>query len=293
MDLAALADFNLVITHGGFGKASRASGRPKATLSRRVMELEASLGVRLLDRGSRSLRLTDEGRALHAGTEGPLSEIAAVGASIGAELAPPRGRLRISAPSALAHHALGRIAADFSKLYPEVQLDIAADDRFVDLIEDGYDLVIRANPRPDETLVGRCFRRDQFFVVASPSLRFPLPANDPDIALPVPAVMLATNPDTGLWRMTRDGEIFDLLPDSRLRLSSILMVRDAVLSGVGAALLPRWLVADDISAGRLTCWGVSDRTVSVWALYASRRHVSRKITAFVQFLCDAFADAPA
>src|SRR5690242_20931244 len=75
MDLPALVVFNLVATHGGFGRASRASGKPKATLSRKVSELEASLGVRLIDRGSRTLRLTDEGRALHERTIGPLAEI--------------------------------------------------------------------------------------------------------------------------------------------------------------------------------------------------------------------------
>jgi DNA-binding transcriptional LysR family regulator len=288
MDLSALADFNLVVTHGGFGKASRASGRPKATLSRRVMELEESLGVRLLDRGYRVLRLTDEGRALHARTEELLNEIVQAGAAIGERSAQPRGRLRVSAPSALAHHMLGRLAADFTGLYPEVRLEVTADDRFVDLIEEGYDLVIRANPRPDETLVGRCIRRDQFVVVAPPSLAFPSSSGN-ETSVSVPAILLAASADTDPWRVVREGQTFDLLPDARLRLSSILMVREAVLSGVGAALLPRWLVAEDIAADRLACWGVSDRDVAVWALYASRRHVSRKITAFVELLCAAFA----
>ncbi|HEV2676135.1 MAG TPA: LysR substrate-binding domain-containing protein [Aliidongia sp.] len=290
MDLLALADFNLVASHGGFGRASRASGRPKATLSRRVMELEESLGVRLLERGARSLRLTEEGSTLYARTEGLLSEIAEVGATIGAGLARPRGRLRVSAPVLLAHAALGRIAADFIVAYPEVRLEITADDRFVDPVEEGYDLVIRVNPRPDHELVGRCFIRDQLVVAAPASLARP-PSDDPDIGVPVPAVLLATAPEGTIWRL-QDGERSRiLLPDPILRVSSFMMVRDAIRAGAGAAQLPRFLIRDDLAAGRLVSWGVSDRSVEIWALHTSRRLESPKVSAFMQFLCDAFPDA--
>ena len=94
MDLQALSDFNLVAAHGGFGRASRASGLPKATLSRRISKLEQSLGVRLIERGSRSLRLTDEGRALREPTDGLLSEIAEAGEAVALGASTLRGRLR-------------------------------------------------------------------------------------------------------------------------------------------------------------------------------------------------------
>jgi len=113
MDLPALADFNLVATHGGFGRASRNCGRPKATLSRKVSELEAALGVRLIERGSHTLRLTDEGRALHELTRGPLGEIADAGQAVAAGASVPRGRLRVSAPIVLAHVLLPRIAVSW------------------------------------------------------------------------------------------------------------------------------------------------------------------------------------
>src|ERR1700752_1366015 len=97
MDLLAIADFNLVASHGGVGRASRATGRPKATLSRRVVELEESLGVRLFERGKGNLRLTEEGRALHERTTVLLSEIVQVTEDIASRTARPRGRLRVSA----------------------------------------------------------------------------------------------------------------------------------------------------------------------------------------------------
>jgi DNA-binding transcriptional LysR family regulator len=173
MDLQALADFNLVAAHGGFGRASRASGRAKATLSRRVAELEQSLGVRLIERGSQSLRLTDEGRALHERTSGPLSDIAEAGEAVVLGASTPRGRLRVSAPVLLAHVAFGRIGARFAHAFPDVQLEIVAEDRLVDPVEDGYDLVIRINPSPDERLVGRRFLHDELLVVAHPDQQRP------------------------------------------------------------------------------------------------------------------------
>lgn len=285
MDLLALADFNLVASHGGFGRASRASGRPKATLSRRVMELEESLGVRLLERGQRTLRLTEEGSTLYARTEGLLSEVSEVGAAIAGGLTRPRGRLRVSAPLLFAHLALGRIAADFIAAYPEVRLEVTADDRFVDLVGEGYDVVIRVNPSPDQDLVGRCFVRDQLLIVAPASLARPPWGDAPDTPVPIPAVLLSSAPEGAVWRCS-DGQ--PLAPDPVLRLSSLVMVHDAVRAGAGAALLPPSIVRDDLASGRLVTWGKSDRAVAMWALHTSRRLASSKVQAFVQFLCDAF-----
>lgn len=285
MNLGALTDFNLVALHGGFGKASRASGRPKATLSRRVMELEESLGVRLLERGARAFRLTDDGKLLHARTEGLLGEIDEVGKSLGSGQASPRGTLRISSPLLFTHVAMGRLAAEFVRRYPQVNIEVTTEDRMVDLVEENYDLVIRTNPRPDSDLVGRCFLRDRMLVVAAPSLK------KPKAGAPVPAVMLASMRDAA-WH-AHDGKTeSEFVPAPVLRLSSILIVRDATLAGAGAALLPLSLVRADVAEGRLVSWGeVAQRSVEVWVLHTSRRLVSSKVSAFVQFLCDAFPDA--
>src|ERR1041384_4490659 len=115
MDLLALAVFNLVASHGGFGRAARASGRPKATLSRRVAELERSLGLRLFERGARILKLTEEGRALHERTGALLAELDETAAAIASGGAKPRGRLRISAPLLFSQIAMGKLAAEFAR----------------------------------------------------------------------------------------------------------------------------------------------------------------------------------
>jgi DNA-binding transcriptional LysR family regulator len=284
-----LTDFNLVAAHGGLGRASRASGQPKATLSRHIAELEDSLGLRLLERGSRSLRLTEEGAALHARTEGLLREIAEAGETIGTGVGRPRGRLRVSAPVLFAHVALGRIAAGFIAAYPEVQLEIIAEDRFVDPIEEGFDVVIRINPAPDDRLIGRCFLHDETLVVASPSIARPSFA--PGNAARIPAVVQNIVAAGTTWRIRNEAQVADLMPDAVLRLSSLVMVRDAVLAGAGAARLPRSMVAGDLAAGRLSCWGVvEDRPVSAWVLHVSRRLVSSRVTAFISALVAAYPD---
>lgn len=168
MDLLALTDFNLVARHGGFGKAARAAGRPKATLSRRVAELEAALGLRLFERGASALKLTEEGRALSEQTGQLLTELEETAVSIASGGDHPRGRLRISAPLLFAQAAMGKIGAAFALQYPDVRLEVVVEDRAVDMIEEAYDLVIRVNPQPDANLVGRAFLRDQQVVVAAP-----------------------------------------------------------------------------------------------------------------------------
>ena len=292
MDLQALSDFNLVAVHGGFGRASRISGRPKATLSRRVAELEQSLGVRLIERGSQSLRLTDEGRALHERTYGPLSEIAEAGEAVVLGASSPRGRLRVCAPVVIAHVAFGRIGARFALAYPDVQLEIVAEDRKVDPVEDGYDLVIRVDPSPDDRLVGRRFLNDERLIVAHPDLPAPVrDENEPGVRA-VKAVLLSTMPPDITWRLRMDrGTDIVLRPEPILRLSSLLMVRDAVLAGAGAAMLPKLLVADDVASGRLALWGtLAGPPVELWALQSSRRLVGAKVRAFLDVVEKAFPE---
>ena len=118
MNLMALADFNAVAIHGGFGPAGRALDRPKATLSRHVAELEDELGVRLIERGSRRMRLTEDGIALHERTRGLLAELEEAGDVVASRAPVARGRLRISAPIVFAHVVLCRIAARFALAYP-------------------------------------------------------------------------------------------------------------------------------------------------------------------------------
>jgi len=283
MDLLGLADFILVARHGGFGKAARAAGRPKATLSRRVAELEASLGMRLVERGARMLKLTEEGRALHQRAGALLNELDETTTAIAAGGDKPRGRLRISAPLLFSQTAIGRLAASFALKHPDVRLEVTTEDRAVDMVEEGYDLVIRVNPNADNSLVGRVFLRDRLVVVAPAEVRHP----KDDAAVPV--VVRGPLRQENTWTMTTNAGPTKIKVEPVLGLSSLLNVRDAVRAGVGAARLPISLVSGDIAAGKLEIWGdVQDSEIGLWALYPSRRLLNARVSAFLDHLKSSF-----
>lgn len=288
MDLLALADFNLVARHGGFGKAARAAGRPKATLSRRVAELEASLDLRLFERGSRSLKLTAEGSALFERTGVLLTELDETAKAIASGGQRPRGRLRISAPLLFSQTVMGKLAAGFLCKYPEVRLEITTEDRAVDMIEETYDLVIRVNPNPDASLVGRIFLRDRLIVVASPDLP---PPTGHDA---VPAVTRGSLGQSEIWEVATPSGPSSIAVEPVLSLSSFVMIRDAVRLGVGAARLPLSLASPDLAAGRLVSWGdVIGYETALWVLYPTRRLLNARVSAFLDYLKAAFPQGTA
>lgn len=281
MDLLALADFTLVARHGGFGAASRATRRPKATLSRRVGALEAALDLRLFERGRRDLKLTEEGRALFERAGALLTELEETATSIASGSSQVRGRLRISAPLLFSQTAMGRLAAKFAKAHPEMRLEVTTDDRSVDMIEEGYDLVIRVNPAPDEALVGRSFLHDRLVVVGGPDMLRP-------VGMTVPAVVRDAESARNWKAVGPDGPVVIEI-EPVLRLSSLFMIRDAVRAGGGAARLPLSLALGDITSGRMTFWGdVAGSDISLWALYPSRRLLSARVSAFLELLRQSF-----
>lgn len=290
MDLLALADFNLVATHGGFGRASRATGRPKATLSRRVAELEAAIGVSLIDRSTRSLRLTEAGINLSSQSGRLLAQIDLLGTTISECSETPRGRLRISAPVVFANLALSAIAAKFVQDYPEVEIEIVADERYVVPIEEGFDIVVRANPAPDEQMMGRVVITDERLVVAPPGIPKPIPDGQDLTPIYVNAVLLASASYNDIWRFG-ENPVAEVRPKPVLRLSSLSMVHQAILAGAGAGILPRMLVSQDLKSGRLVNWGaLRDGHLALWALHSSGRLASAKIRLFLDYLTDCFPD---
>jgi len=284
MDLLALADFTLVARHGGFGKAARAARRPKATLSRRVAELEAALDLRLFERGRRDLKLTEEGRALFERAGALLTELEETATAIASGSERVRGRLRISAPLLFSQTAMGRLTAEFARAYPEVRLEVTTEDRPVDMIEEGYDLVIRVDPAQDEALVGRPFLRDRLVVVAAPGLP-KMPGKS------VSALVRGIDAARSWTAVTPTGPM-EIEIEPVLRLASLVMIRDAVRAGAGVARLPLSLVLGDISAGRLANWGdVAGSDIALWALYPSRRLLNARVSAFLDHLRGAFPRA--
>lgn len=284
MNLNALIDFTLVASNEGLGKASRASGISKATLSRRISELEEQMGVRLVERSARGLKLTEAGQMLMARTEGPLVEVAEAMAAARDGVSTPRGRLRIASPVLFSQLAMGRIGAEFCTAYPEVEIEVVAEDRMVDLVEEQFDVAIRTNPKPDSSLVGRCFAKDRLVVVAAPAVPMPIPG----AIRQVPSIVASSFQPT-TWNLD-DGQLL-LEPIPKLRFSSFLMIRDAAIAGAGAALIPQSIAWNQLARGELVQWGtVSGAEAELWVLHTSRRLAAPKVRAFVDFMCARYPD---
>ncbi|BAV50993.1 LysR family transcriptional regulator [Mesorhizobium loti] len=180
------------------------------------------------------------------------------------------------------HHSCGIAVAIGALKYPEVTLEVTTEDRPVDMIEEGYDLVIRVNPDPDESLVGRAFLRDRLVVVASPDL----PRTTRERA--APGVARGAG-ELQTWHIKTQGGRSTITIEPVLVLSTLIMVRDAVRAGVGAGRLPVSLVAHDLADGTLVNWGDIDGSeISLWTLYPSRRLLSARVSAFLGFLKQAF-----
>lgn len=295
MKLSALADFHRIAAAGSLGRASRESGRPKATLSRQIRQLEESLGLRLVERGPGGLQLTREGQALYEETRAPLRDIEDTGRRLASGQAQLRGLLRVSAPVLFSEIAGARLATDFVQRFPGVQLEWVTSDRPLDLVDEGIDVVIRVNPAPASELVGRCFARDAMLLVAAPSVAAgtgsDIEGHPPDA---VPAVVMSGGPsalEPSVWQVDVNGSSKRIIPDYKLRLSSFSMIAAAVRAGAGAALLPRSLVRADVASGALVVWGAyPERSVELWVLHRSRRLASRKVSAFVDFVYESFPD---
>jgi DNA-binding transcriptional LysR family regulator len=166
--------------------------------------------------------------------------------------------------------------------HPDVRLEVTTEDRAVDMVEEGYDLVIRVNPAPDESLVGRPFLRDRLVVVASPKLVRPTET-------PVPVVVRGAGDQPTSWDVTTPAGRSSIPVEPVLRLSSLIMIRDAVRAGAGAGRLPVSLVSHDLASGALDHWGdVEGSDIELWTLYPSRRLLSARVSAFLDFLKKAF-----
>ncbi|WP_336749907.1 LysR family transcriptional regulator [Pantoea vagans] len=284
MHLDDLNDFLLVAGHGGLGKASRISGRSKATLSRRILEFEEAIGVRLLERGSRSIELTQAGQSLLAQTAGPLQEIKDAMSAARDAQSTPRGLLRIAAPVLFSQLALGSIAAGFLQRYPAIQVEVISEDRISDLVGEHFDVAIRVNPGGDDGLVGRCFAKDRLVLTATPGFRIPEGSNTR--AVPVDAVVMSSFRAGDVWKVNDSKIVYD--PRPVLKLSSLISVRDAVLCGAGVAMLPQSIITGHLKRRELVSWGISGAETQLWVLHTSRRLQSPKVKCFVEFICSRY-----
>jgi DNA-binding transcriptional LysR family regulator len=283
MDLNDVLTFTQVVRSGSFTAAARKLGIQKSGASRRVSALEESLGVRLLQRTTRALRLTDEGRVFYDHCLRALAELEDGKLALGGTTATPRGVLRVTAP--LSFGFLGPFVAEFLQRWPEVEVELVCTDRVVDLVEEGFDVAIRAGKLPDSSLIARRIGSLPRFLVASPSYlrRKRQPRLPADLASHE-CVSFGTRRSS--WLLQSEGESIEVPVSSRLLVNDFDLLRQAVIAGLGIGLLPEPDCALPLTEGRLKrilpAWtGVE---TPIHAVYPSSRHLSSKVKAFVDHL---------
>ena len=286
--LTRLKYFLAVVAHGGFSAAARELGRSKALISKAVADLEDELGTRLLNRTTRQFSLTPEGEMFYREAQDLVRGLDELAASLSLNREEPRGRLRVSAPRLLTDLRLGEAAMRFVAMHPLVDLDLALDDRRVDIVEEGFDLALRIGELEDSTLIARALAPFEHVICAHPDVLDAHPVRVPKDLVHAPCIRDTNFRHKGRWTLQCDGVATAVSVGGRVTTNSALLSRDAALHGLGYALVPRIVVAKDLAAGRLAA-ALSEnwpRPVGIYAVYPHRRHLSAKVRSFVDFLAD-------
>jgi DNA-binding transcriptional LysR family regulator len=294
--LAAIEAFVRVAECGSFSKAAERLHSSKSVVSRQVGALEADLGARLLHRTTRALTLTEAGRSYFEQASRILADLAEANASVGQLQAAPRGRLRVSAPMSFGFLHLAPAVPDFLDRYPDVEIELAMNDRYVDLVDEGFDMAVRIGKLEDSSLVARKLAPARRTVCAAPAYLQArgIPASPDDLR----AHECLCYSNVGLsqeWRFVRpDGRPWPVEVRGRLHANNGDALRAAALRGFGLAVLPSFLVGHDFQSGALV--SVLDAFMAqdsaVHAVYPHARHLSPKVRAFVDFLAERFGPDP-
>jgi DNA-binding transcriptional LysR family regulator len=294
-DLNAVTAFVKVVEHQSFRAAARALEMPKSTISAKVAALEAELGARLLERTTRSLRLTEAWRAYHRRVAPALQALAEAAQVVEELNEGPSGRLRITATVEGGQILLGPLVAEYLRRYPAVEVQIHLVDHHVDLIEEGFDLALRAGSLPDSTLIARKLSLPgRLRVYASPEYLkvHGEPRRPADLAKHACLVMSAqTQPATWTFQLKKKRVSVDVR--ARCEANSFLVLRDLAVAGLGIARLPDYFggPAQEAQRLRVLLERFTPAPLPWHAVYPSARHLSPKVRAFVALLEERFGAA--
>lgn len=251
LNLNDLQLFVKVVDHGGFTAASRALKVPKQTLSKRIAELERLAGVRLIQRTSRSFTVTDLGHDLYRHAAAMVVEAEAAETVIQGRLAEPSGVVRITASVPTVQMGLAALLPRIASAFPRVQIVLDASDRFVDVVQEGYDIALRTHlgPLPDSGLVQRRILRESIWLVAAPATMAGVRADDPDAVSGLDGIF--QSPGQNSLRIQSDSDFRDLILRPRYVANESTAILSAARAGLGVAALPASMCNADIGAGQL------------------------------------------
>jgi DNA-binding transcriptional LysR family regulator len=289
-----------VVQEGSFRSAARALGMPKTTVSRKVSELEAQLGVQLLQRTTRTLALTDAGAAFLEEAEAAIARLDAAQAAVTELQREPRGKLRVTTTVPLGETFLAPIVADFLAAYPGLEVMVHLTDRQVDLVAERFDVAIRTGALADSSLVAKLIGSSAYRVVASPAYlaRHGTPRRPSDLS--AHSCLRFAKSGTAVrttWPFGKGKRATEVPVSGRLVSDDFVVLRRAAERGLGVARLPLVVVHEALRAGTLVhlLEAHASPPTPVHILHVGGRHVPPRVRAFIDFvhprLAQAFADA--
>ncbi|MFN4117908.1 LysR substrate-binding domain-containing protein [Acidovorax sp.] len=298
LNLNDLQLFVRVVDHGGFAAAARALECPKSTLSKRVAALETALGVRLIQRSSRVFVMTDTGKAFYRHAAAMLIEAEAAENVVRGLQAEPTGLVRITASVTTAQLVLAELLPVLAERHPRLQVMLHATDRFVDLVQEGFDIGVRDHSAPlaDSELVQRRVGFEPFYLVAAPAYlaRHGGPPTDWQALAGHDGLLLSAAASAQAWTLWQGGKAHTVRPRPRFFADEPWTLLHAALAGVGVGCLPRGLCAASLASGRLVrLLPAFDHAggMTTTLLIAHRRGQLPSVRAAVDFLADGIAQS--
>jgi DNA-binding transcriptional LysR family regulator len=294
VDFEAMATFVAVVRNAGFRGAATSMRIPRSTVSHRIARLEEELGVRLIERTTRKLRMTAVGEAFFDKCVRILADVEEAHLSVTNQRRAPQGTLRVACTLLFGHLYMARIAADFMRKYPDVEIEVVAANRRVNLIEEGFDLaVVVMGTHEDSSMLARKLTISDVRCCASPAYVAArgLPSQPEDVVSHSCIVYGESRQTT--WRFERPGEARSIALQGRMSVNSLMMAHTAARRGVGIAALPTFLCNDDFRDGHLVPvlrdWLIGRAEMRV--IYPSNRYLAPRVRLFVEALVSGYTDA--
>ncbi|WP_027856420.1 LysR family transcriptional regulator [Marinobacterium jannaschii] len=293
MNLNDVRLFLRVVETNSFTAAADTLGIQKSTISRRIAQLEDDLGVRLLQRSTRKLSLTDEGQELFDRCRPLVEELEQVPDLVAANQHDPRGKLRITVPTEMGIYMLDEVVAGFLIRYPKLDVDIELSTRVVDLIEEGYDLALRVGDLADSSLIARPISSITLGLFASPAYleQYGVPATPADLPDHLCITIQRPNPS---WSFDNWENGAQIPVSGRVRANSLSFAASMAEKGLGIARLPRPFSAGMVEQGSLVpvLEEYKANQVTINAVYPSRRHLNPKVRLFIDYVKEMIQDHP-
>lgn len=292
--LIRMRAFISVVEAEGYSAAARKIGRSKALLSKYVRELEDELGARLLNRTTRQFSLTESGQIYYQRALEIIRDIDNLSEEITENSSDTKGRIKISAPRTFGDATIGQSFMDFCLKYPDITLDIHLDDRFVDLVEEGFDLAIRITKLQDSSLIAKRLAPFHSILCGTPELieRVGEPQNPADMAN-LPCIVDTNSRTRNNWHFRHHDEtIISVSVHGPMEVNSPIATKRAGMMGLGFCPLPCFIAEDEIKSGKLVQvlpeYSMYDG--GIYIVYPHRRHLPTRVRTFIDHCADWFKE---